>query len=353
MAKAVEDTLFYRFNRLVSANEVGADPGTPTIDPEDFHAFATARAESHPMALNATATHDTKRGEDARMRIAAISEAPERWIAAVDAFEDIFVADPDVPDIDSNMRWLFYQALVGSWVPGLGDVLLERTRDFLLKAARESKVHTSWVKTDRDYEARLEQFVERAMASGAFVRSFAEHADVFVGIGHRKSLAQLALKLTLPGIPDIYQGTEVADLSFVDPDNRRPVDFDRLRILLEQSEDDVPTEFEAQKLALIRFGLDLRAAYPGVFAGGYRPISIGKGLIAFAREGGGHALLVVIYPTVAGLEGGSQIHWPESREPLNRPIRSFPHISDDARPMSDAVAAHLREVGVSLTLFEA
>ena len=175
----------------------------------------------------------------------------------------------------------------------------------------------------------------------------------FIEICHRKSLVQLALKLTLPGIPDIYQGTEVADLSFVDPDNRRPVDFDRLCILLEQSEDDVPTEFEAQKLALMRFGLDLRAAYPGVFAGGYRPISIGKGLIAFAREGGGHALLVVIYPTVAGLEGGSQIHWPESREPLNRPIRSFPHISDDARPMSDAVAAHLREVGVSLTLFEA
>lgn len=298
LAKAMEDTLFYRFNRLISANEVGAAPEKLSLEKTAFLARAAARGNAHPMSLNATATHDTKRGEDSRMRIAAISQAPERWIQAVDQFEAALAADQNVPEIDANTKWLFYQALLGSWRPGLKDDLPERVGAFLLKAARERQVRTSWVKEDRRYEDRLSLFVDGALSCDEFLGLFDRHSTEFVEIGSRKSLAQLALKLTLPGVPDIYQGTEFTDLSFVDPDNRRPVDFDSLDRRLATIGETVPRDLDEQKLGLLCFGLRLRRTRPDVFAGDCQPLPDSEDVkghqFAFARRGASGTLIVAI-----------------------------------------------------------
>jgi (1->4)-alpha-D-glucan 1-alpha-D-glucosylmutase len=355
MAKAVEDTVFYRFNRLVSANEVGADPSQIAIDAAAFHAFAADRANTAPMALNATATHDTKRGEDARMRIAAIAEHPAKWRACVARF-DATLADAGTPDLDPNSRWLFYQALLGSWRPGLSDDLVERTGVFLLKAAREAKVHTSWVKADSRYEEKLQQFVEQALSHAAFVETFADCAAAFIAIGERKSLVQLALKLTLPGIPDIYQGTEAADLSFVDPDNRRPVDFERLGRRLAKIEGDGPGDFNEWKLALLSFGLRLRRTHTDVFAGRYRPLQVeaepGGRLFAFAREGRTATLIVAAELSGDRAASSAAISLsPAEDHRLGDMIEAF-----SSRPAAEITSpdqglAHLNEWGLSIRLF--
>jgi (1->4)-alpha-D-glucan 1-alpha-D-glucosylmutase len=296
MAKAVEDTLFYRFNRLISANEVGADPDKLSVDTDELHVFAAHRAQSHPMALNATATHDTKRGEDARMRIAAISEGPHRWNEVITRVDAILASEGSTPRIDANSRWLFYQALLASWRPGPSNDFSERIGAYLVKAAREAKLRTSWVKTDRQYEQALKRLVDGALACAAFRTAFADYATKIIEVGERKSLVQLALKLTLPGVPDIYQGTEAADLSFVDPDNRRPVDFEGLRQRLSAVEGSNPYSFDERKLALLHFGLYLRRERPEVFAGSYRPLqvepAVGSRTLAFARTGRMSTLVV-------------------------------------------------------------
>jgi len=356
MAKAVEDTLFYRFNRLASANEVGADPDNIAIDTEEFHAFAADRGNTYPLALNATATHDTKRGEDARMRIAAIAEAPTRWCACVSQFDAILADSAAVPEVDANTRWLFYQALLGGWRSDLSDDLRERIGAFLLKAAREAKVHTSWVKANRRYEQQLKQFVEGALSCTPFVEAIATCAAPFITIGERKSLIQLTLKLALPGIPDIYQGTEVANLSFVDPDNRRRVDFDGLARRLSNIDSEKPGDFSQRKLALLSFGLRLRRTHADVFAGRYRALpveSAGGRIFAFAREGHTATLIVA-----AAMPGERTV----SSKPISLNLaedRRFGEMIDAFPPRPTAkiaspdrgLAAHLEELGLSIRLF--
>ena len=267
MAKAVEDTLFYRFNRLLSSNEVGAEPDHAVLDVAAFHGEMETRIADQPLGLSATATHDTKRGEDARMRIAAIAESPERWAEGVERLESL-VAGPELPDAET--RWTFYQALLGAWEPE-DPALGERLAGFLVKAAREAKLRTSWVAQNEDYERRLAAFAARAVADERFRGTFDEIAAPFVAMGERKALAQLALKLTAPGVPDIYQGTEHADLSLVDPDNRRPVDFP----LRERALDEAAPGFDGRKMALLREGLRLRQTHPDLFAQGeYLPCPV-------------------------------------------------------------------------------
>ena len=296
MAKALEDTLFYRFNRLVSANEVGADPNSIGIAPEKFHAFVEDRAAIHPLSLNATATHDTKRGEDARMRIAAISEAPNDWIAATARFDGILSREKHIPVIDDNTRWLFYQVLLGSWRKDLSDNLPERIFSYMIKASRESKLITSWVSPDREYEHALQRFVQTALSSSAFVEEFEKTSFLFIEIGGFKSLVQLALKLTLPGIPDIYQGSENPDLSLVDPDNRRPVDFEALNQRISLVDDGHTKTFSHQKLSLLQFCLRLRSSYPDIFTGSSKPLVLPDrphpSIFAFTRNGETGTLLV-------------------------------------------------------------
>ncbi|HET7408999.1 MAG TPA: malto-oligosyltrehalose synthase, partial [Paracoccaceae bacterium] len=192
MAKAVEDTVFYRYNRLISANEVGGEPNQPALPPAVFHEEMGARARTAPAALNATATHDTKRGEDARTRIAAIAELPHVWLGAVAAFDREL--DDRAQAIDAETRWLFYQGLLGAWETPAGQSLRDRTKAWLEKAARESKLRTSWLGPDEDYERTLMAFADAAFDAPRFLGLFDELAAPFLEIGRRKSLVQLALK---------------------------------------------------------------------------------------------------------------------------------------------------------------
>jgi (1->4)-alpha-D-glucan 1-alpha-D-glucosylmutase len=236
MAKGLEDTAFYRNTRFIALNEVGGDPATFGIDVAEFHAANTARAAQWPDTLLATATHDTKRGEDARARLAVLSECPEEWATEVREWRRLLGrADDDAPP-DGSEELYFYQSLVGAWPAEFCDtepdgeqlqVLAERLKSALVKAMREGKEHSTWGAPNERYEATLLALVDGALgpAGGAFRARFAPFARRVAHLGVDNSLVQMALKLTLPGVPDVYQGTESWDLSFVDPDNRRPVDF--------------------------------------------------------------------------------------------------------------------------------
>ena len=345
MAKAVEDTLFYRFNRLISANEVGAEPDRAALDADGFHREMTVRRARQPNGLSATATHDTKRGEDARMRIAAIAEAPERWDSALARFERL-LAGQDLPD--AGARWLFYQALLGAWDPEDAD-LGKRVADYLVKAAREAKLRTSWVAGDERYERSLAGFAERAVADDAFRDAFGEEAASFVAMGGRKSLAQLALKLTAPGVPDVYQGTERADLSLVDPDNRRAVDFGlRERAL------NAPGEgFESAKTALLLAGLELRSGWPELFAeGDYLPCAVEAPepwrVLAFVRRRSD--LLLAVAVELSGRPGAGAVRLRLPAPERLEPVRFWPEQGAATADGALDVTPAFREGPISLGL---
>ncbi len=241
-AKGVEDTAFYRYNRLVANNEVGGEPTRFGTTVSAFHKITQDACRRWPSAMLATATHDTKRGEDARMRIDVLSEMPTEWgrhvrrWATLNHRRKLIVNDQPAPT--ANDEYLFYQALVGSWPvefhetaelePEAVDRFRERISTYMIKAVREAKTHSSWINPNSEYEDALLALVGRCLnisRSNPFLVDFrAFHRQVAVA-GMLNSLSQAVIKLTAPGIPDIYQGCELWDLSLVDPDNRRPVDF--------------------------------------------------------------------------------------------------------------------------------
>jgi (1->4)-alpha-D-glucan 1-alpha-D-glucosylmutase len=297
MAKGVEDTTFYEYNRLLSLNEVGGEPGHFGSSVEDFHAACTRTQSEWPRTMISTATHDHKRGEDVRIRISALSEVPREWQAAVEAWASLNATKRTGRWPERNMEYFVYQTLVGTW-----PIDAERLGAYVQKAAREAKAHTSWTDQDQRYERALGRFVQRCLADEQFTAS----VDAFVGRllpGTRvSSLAQTLLKLTAPGVPDIYQGTELWDLSLVDPDNRRPVDYALRRSLLERarsmSAQQVLAEMDSglPKLWLIQRVLALRGRRPELFgaAGAYQPLTaegeMADHVVAFAR--GGEAVVV-------------------------------------------------------------
>jgi (1->4)-alpha-D-glucan 1-alpha-D-glucosylmutase len=333
MAKGQEDTAFYRHLPLISLNEVGGDPGrfgrassarsdgsdadprTEEDGPEDFHRAMAAAARHWPEAMLTLSTHDTKRSGDVRARISVLSELPEQWESAVARWSDR--NEPHKRDIwpDRNAEYLLYQTLVGAWPIGEG-----RAAAFMQKAAKEAKVHTSWVDPNADYDDALAAFVTAVLADRDFVADLegflAEHR--IVERGRVNSLAQTALLLTCPGIPDLYQGTELWDLSLVDPDNRRPVDYSRRRALLEGLVHAGPEQALARaeeggpKLWLIHRVLGHRRRHPQAYGpgSGYEPLDVrGPGArhaVAFERTGG----LAVIVPRLAADPGTGE---PESR----------------------------------------
>ena len=240
MAKGMEDTSFYRVLPLVSMNEVGGGPGRRAGEPADFHQRMTRRRETHPQSMVTTATHDTKRGEDVRARIAALSEMPYKWAEHVDRWqvlnrrarrgikEEVCPSSPD--------EYLFYQTLLGVWPAGdepsspqVYFQLQERLEAYMVKAAREAKIHTSWLNPDEEYEDGLRDFVAQVLggqASSLFLKDFESLALEIAIPGASNALSQLVMRMTVPGVPDTYQGTEFWDDSLVDPDNRRKVDYD-------------------------------------------------------------------------------------------------------------------------------
>jgi (1->4)-alpha-D-glucan 1-alpha-D-glucosylmutase len=283
MAKGVEDTAFYNFNRLVSLNEVGGDPGQFGVSTADFHAWCQRTERDWPQTMLATSTHDTKRGEDVRTRIHLLSGMPGRWSETVLrwAVRNEPLKTNGLPD--RNTEYLLYQTLVGAW-----PIDADRLKTYMLKAVREAKRRTGWTNPEADFENALEHFVEGIMANCEFLEDARAFIEPLVFPGRVASLAQTLLKLTAPGIPDTYQGSEIWDLNLVDPDNRRPVNFDLRRRLmneldpmsvekiLEHMDDGVP------KLWIMKQALGLRERF-----GSYAPLPVtGEAqdqVVAFSR----------------------------------------------------------------------
>jgi len=224
MAKGIEDTVFYTYNRFIALNEVGGDPSWFGISPHQFHEKARETQRQWPRTMTTTATHDTKRGEDVRARLALLSEQPSVWIDAVRRWSAM--AHPyrtsDLPD--RNTEYFFYQSLVGAW-----PVCCERLTAYMEKACREAKTHTSWTAPDSAYEDAVRAFVERCLNDRHLMQDVRQFVESLIEPGRINSLAQTLIKLTAPGVPDIYQGTELWSLHLVDPDNRTPVDYDERR----------------------------------------------------------------------------------------------------------------------------
>jgi len=313
MAKSFEDTAFYRYFKLLALNEVGGDPALSGLSPPEFHAKVAARAETYTHGLTATATHDTKRGEDARARLLALSELADDWAQEVRqwmlinerfAERSLSRRAPSRPH-----EYMLYQTLLGAWPLGAVDQeFVERIQSYAIKAAREGKLETSWMNPSRGYEAALTQFVARILdsaESAQFLAGFAAFAERIALLGALNSLVQLTLKTAIPGVPDFYQGTEFWDLTLVDPDNRRPVDFSARAVALDSvlagpNWGELTAQWHAGrvKLALIRHLLALRKALPAVFTHGvYRPLeAVGPHkdhVLAFARSDGRDTVVVV------------------------------------------------------------
>jgi (1->4)-alpha-D-glucan 1-alpha-D-glucosylmutase len=311
MAKSLEDTAFYRYHRLLALNEVGGDPSAQALPVEAFHSMMVTRARDWPHGMTATATHDSKRGEDARMRILALSEIPGEWTSTVARWKllnapHLFV-DGEMRAPSATLEYMLYQTLLGAWQPD-DATFTERLQAYALKAAREGKEETSWLNPHASYEAGLTTFIGRILdrsKSAEFLDSLQALARRVALLGALNSLSQLTLKATMPGVPDFYQGTESWDFSMVDPDNRRPVDFAaRARVLEILERPDWQRLIEnwssgELKLAWTRHLLKLRGELAGVLTNGdYAPLDVSgphrDHFIAYARRHDHQAAIVVV-----------------------------------------------------------
>ena len=350
-AKGVEDTAFYRYLRLVSLNEVGGDPEQFGVSVDEFHRQCALRQEAWPGALSTTATHDTKRGEDVRARLHVLSEVPRAWRAAVRRWHRENrrharrIDGQTVPG--RNDEYLLYQTLVGAWPLSTppADARAEftaRIAAYMAKASKEAKVNTSWVSPNEAYDEALRRFIEQVLdpaASAQFLADFTAFREPLAGPGMINGLAQVLLKITAPGVPDFYQGTEFWDLNLVDPDNRRPVDWSaRTRALADlrartESADrkDLAKELiqgwadGRVKLYVIHRALSCRRAAPHLFqTGSYFPLategSHAAHVCAFARRSGAAAVVVTVPRLTTRLTGNG------ARLPLGANVWADTHI---------------------------
>ncbi len=307
MAKGVEDTAFYRYHRLISLNEVGGNPAAFGRPVDSFHDYCSHIAKAWPKTMLTLSTHDTKRSADVRARLHLLSEMPAEWEAAVRSWAEHNGRYRSQGYPDRNLEYLIYQTLVGAW-----PIDAERLKQFLLKAAREGKAHTSWIDPVPAYEDAIAEFVNSLMADGEFMNEL----QTFIGrnqlvpYGRINSLAQTTLLLTCPGVPDLYQGSELWDLSLVDPDNRRPVDFQLRRRLLSEIQDAEAEQVLSRadegvpKLWLVTRLLRTRRERPELFSGSdYSPVvahgAKANHAVSFVRD----RLLVVVPRLPFGLAG--------------------------------------------------
>ncbi len=317
MAKGLEDTLLYVYNRLISLNEVGGNPGKFGNSVDEFHSFNAKRAHG---SMNATSTHDTKRGEDARMRINVLSEMPDEWAAGIRRWSALArrMKKPvdGRPAPDKNDEYFLYQTLIGA-MPFTDEEygpFVERIKDYAVKAVREAKIHTAWLKPDVEYEEAFVSFIDSLLkktGDNPFLEDFMPFQKKVAWYGMLNSLSQVVLKIASPGIPDFFQGTELWDLNLVDPDNRRPVDFNKRSAMLEgikqrrahSSAGLLPELLSSYgdgriKLFLIHTALGVRTEHHDVFdAGRYAPVEARGAkmahIVAFARVGREDAVLTV------------------------------------------------------------
>jgi len=283
-AKGVEDTAFYRYARLIALNEVGGDPGRFGLSVERFHARNVERARRFPNGLLATSTHDTKRSADVRARIGALAGMAARWREHVLRWRELNAPLREGGAPDPGEEYWIYQTLVGTW-----PISVERLSNHMRKALREAKRHTNWITPDSSWERRVERFCLQLLEHRPFLEDFEPFAAEVAAAGRRAALGGLLLKLTCPGVPDIYQGDELEQLTLVDPDNRGTIDWRRRRDQLARlrAGDDVDP-----KLALIVAALALRARRPDPFDGAYVPLPAGPIVCAFLR--GNAEVLVVV-----------------------------------------------------------
>jgi len=327
MAKGVEDTAFYRDLRLLSLNEVGGDPATFGIPTAAFHDANVLAQERWPLSMLTTSTHDTKRSEDVRARLSVLSELPDEWTRVVGQWRRM--GDPyrsgDAPD--GHAEYLLFQTLVGAW-----PIAMDRLGPYLLKALREAKLRTSWTAADEGYETAVLAFAEGLLEDEGFRSSLEAFVGQVLRPGRVNSLAQLLLKLTSPGVPDIYQGADLWDLSLVDPDNRRPVDFEARRRLLAKltgrtpptpetlaARLDDPAEPGTPKLAVLHAALSVRARLPEAFGAtaSYAPLNASgpaaDHVVAFARSGSAITIVPRFTVRLGGSWDGTRLALPAGR----------------------------------------
>jgi (1->4)-alpha-D-glucan 1-alpha-D-glucosylmutase len=309
MAKGIEDTAFYRDLRLASLNEVGGDPGSFAVDPPAFHEAGRLAQDRWPLAMLTTSTHDTKRSEDVRARLAVLSEIPADWARVVREWRKLGARHRTEAGPDGHAEYLLYQTLVGAW-----PIAMDRLGPYLVKALREAKLRTSWTSPDERYETAVLAFAEALLADRRFISSLEAFVATILRPGRVNALSTLLLKLGSPGVPDVYQGTELWDLSLVDPDNRRPVDFEARRRLLATLDGrrapapealaarlEDPGEPGTPKLALLRTALAVRARLPEAFgaAATYEPLTASgpaaDHVVSFVRSGS----VVIVVPRLA------------------------------------------------------
>ncbi len=326
MAKGVEDTTMYFYNCFIAHNEVGDAPGAKGITVDEFHRLMVIRQQHWPQAMNSTSTHDTKRGEDVRARLNVISDMPDQWIKNVNQWKalnaDKKVKKGDLMVPSDNEEYLIYQTLAGIW-PMHGDIdrrFMERLEDYFIKALREAKMHSAWNDPDTDHEKTVIDFIHRILDPGSeFLSSFMNFTALVILPGIQNSLTQLILKMTCPGIPDIYQGTELWDLSLVDPDNRQPVDYrlreSRLHSMLQEETRDPSAHWKKLgkelrsddlKLWLTYLLLNERKRYHKLFSlGEYIPLEINgtysNNFIAFMRKLPSERIIVIVPLHIAAI----------------------------------------------------
>ena len=286
-AKGVEDTAFYRYARLIALNEVGGDPGRFGISVEQFHAGCLERARRFPDNLLTTQTHDAKRSADVRARIATLASIPAEWEAAVDRWLELTEPLRDGGAPDDVERYFLFQTLVGAW-----PIEPDRVQAYMKKALREAKRNTNWIEPDLEWEAAVRRFCAALYENRPFLEVFEPFAARVAAAAERAVLGQVLLKLTVPGVPDLYQGDELPFIALVDPDNRRPVDWGWREAMLSRLMGGAPPVAETRKLFLILRLLTLRARRPEAFAtGAYEPLETADSACAFSR--GGEVLVVV------------------------------------------------------------
>ncbi|HUA70199.1 MAG TPA: malto-oligosyltrehalose synthase [Solirubrobacteraceae bacterium] len=332
MAKGVEDTAFYRYCRLISLNDVGGDPSRFGVGVSRFHAACLERAERFPLNLLTTQTHDAKRSADVRARIDALSSMPREWAEHVERWLEITERRREFGAPDDVERYFLFQTLVGAW-----PIAEDRIEAYMEKALREAKRNTNWIEPNADWEEAVRRFCRSLYADSEFLADFEPFAARVAKVGERAMLGQLVLKLTAPGVPDMYEGDELAFRALVDPDNRRPVDFDWRQAMLRRLMGGAPPVAETRKLFVTLRLLGLRARRPEPFAGSYEPVEAGPSACAFMRGGDVLVIVAVRAGTVPGTIDGPDGQW---RDVLRSEERSF----GSRTPVQDVVG----ELGIAV-----
>ncbi len=350
MAKSKEDTAFYRWNRFIGVNEVGSDPNIIGINQDDFHGFSRALAADWPTAMTTLSTHDTKRSEDVRARLAVLTEYPREWEQCVNELRTATAESRPVL-LDGGTELFLWQTLAATWtLPGTAAgaevISADRLTKYLTKAIREAKLHTSWTAPDEAYEEAVLEFATACLANPEVAAALDAFTELTFQSVRANVLGQKLIQLTMPGVPDLYQGCEVVDLSLVDPDNRRPIDYYRRAGVLGSLMMNPPADLDAEKLLVTSRALLLRRDHPEAFRGpdaDYRPVSLNTGhAVVFERGYKDSETPVAIAVATRVQSGLNETGWGDAELVLPNlrflDVLSGQEYSGGATPLADILA---------------